>query len=267
MTVDVEVTLPGVVTITMNDQRRYNAVSASMISALRKAFDDARLSRECRAIVVTGAGKGFCAGADLGFEDDPFPDTEGRGQVGVWLKSQEHLAELIIAVRESPKPVVAAIHGAAIGGGLGLALACDIRIAAQSSKFSARFVRVGLTGCDAGTSYLLPRIVGAGRAADLMLTGRDFGAEEAERIGMLSRVVPDGEVVGAALEVAEVIAGHSEYSAAMTKAGLWANLDAPTFRAAIDYENRVQVLGLFTDNVQEAGKAFVEGIPPTWKPM
>jgi enoyl-CoA hydratase len=266
--VDVDVGVrQGVAVVTMDDQRRYNAVSASMISALRKAIDDLRLTRECRAIVLTGAGRGFCAGADLGFEDDPFPDTEGRGQLGAWYKAQEHLAGLVVDLHECPKPVIVAVHGAAIGGGLALALACDVRIGATTSKYSARFIRVGLTGCDAGTSYLLPRIVGAGRAAELLLTGRDVGSEEAERIGLLNRVVPDDEVIDAALEIAELIAGHTEFGAWMTKAGLWANVDAPGLRQALELENRTQVLALFTGNVHEAGAAFVEGRPPVWHPL
>jgi len=257
----------GVVVITMDDQARYNAVSMSMVSALKEAFALAEPTRGWRAAVLTGAGRGFCGGGDMTFRPDPAPDTDGRSEIGRLIRSQGHLAELILAIRELRKPVVAAVHGGAIGGGLGLALACDIRLAAPSATFSARFIRIGITGCDVGTTYLLPRIVGAGRAAELVLTGRDIDAEEAERIGLVSRVVGEREVVGAAIGTAKVLAAHTELGVELTKAGLWANVDAPSLRHAVEHENRTQVLSLLAGQMAEGGKAILERRPPVWKPM
>ena len=139
---------------------------------------------------------------------------------------QEHIAELMLAVHELPQPVVAAVHGAAVGGGLALALASDLRVASTDAFFASHFIRVGLSSCDVGTSYLLPRIIGATRAAELMLTGRRFSAEEADRFGMLNRLVARDDLLATAHELAEAVIANSEYGVYMTKLGLWANLDA-----------------------------------------
>jgi enoyl-CoA hydratase len=218
-------------------------------------------------VVLTGAGKGFCAGANMGGGDELPERARDRGPVGLVQMAQEHIAELILAIRELPQPVIAAVHGAAIGGGLALALACDLRIASDDARFAAHFIRVGLSSCDVGTSYLLPRVVGPTIAAELMLTGRRFGAEEGARIGFLNRVVPHDELLATAIELGELIAANSEYGVYMTKIGLWANLDAPSLRYAMELENRTQVLGTFTGNMTEAGRAFVEKRDPVWRKM
>jgi enoyl-CoA hydratase len=267
MSVDIESRGDGTVVVTMNRPEAYNALSATMVTDLKDAFAEVGGDRSCRTVVLTGVGKGFCAGADLSGTSDPAPDTEGRGQVGLIYKSQEHLAQLILAIRECPKPVIAAIHGAAVGGGFAIALACDVRVATQGARFGAVFIRVGLSSCDVGTSYLLPRIVGAARAAELMLTGRHFGAAEAERIGLVHAVAAEGEAVPSALQTAALINANSEYGVWMTKLGLWANLDAPSLRHAIELENRTQVLGTFTGNMTEAASAFREGRAPVWNLM
>jgi enoyl-CoA hydratase len=129
------------------------------------------------------------------------------------------------------------------------------------------FIRVGLSSCDVGVSYFLPRIVGATRAAELMLTGRHFSGEEADRFGMLNGLAPEGEHVAAAIRLADEIAEQSEYGIWMTKKGLWTNVDAPSLRHAIELENRQQVLGTFTGNMTEAGRAFREKRKPQWNPM
>jgi enoyl-CoA hydratase len=199
---------------------------------------------------------------------DDRPDfAQDRGPVGSVQIMQEHLAELILAIREARLPVIGAIHGAAVGGGLALALACDLRVASDDAFFAAHFIRVGLSSCDVGTSYTLPRIVGPTVAAELMLTGRRFGADEALRLGVLNRVVPQDELLPAADELAAAIAANSEYGIYMTKIGMWTNLDAPSLRHAMELENRTQVLGTFTGNMTEAGRAFVEKRDPEWRPM
>jgi enoyl-CoA hydratase len=203
----------------------------------------------------------------MGGGDDLPERARDRGPVGLVQMSQEHLAELILAMRELPQPLIAAVHGAAIGGGLALALACDLRVASDDARFAAHFIKVGLSSCDVGTSYLLPRVVGPTIAAELMLTGRRFTAEEGASIGLLNRVVPRDELLAAAVELGELIAANSEYGVYMTKIGLWANLDAPSLRYAMELENRTQVLGTFTGNMTEAGRAFVEKRDPIWKPM
>src|SRR5262245_1756903 len=258
----------GVAIVTLDDPERYNALSTGMVSDLKEAFAATREDREVRAVVVTGAGRGFCSGANMAGGDDLPPRARDRGQVGLVQFMQEHLAELMLAVHELPQPVIAAVHGAAVGGGLALALACDLRVASDDAFFASHFIKVGLSSCDVGTSYLLPRIVGATRAAELMLTGRRFTAEEADRMGMLNRRVSSRDhVVPAAVELAAAVTENSEYGVYMTKLGLWTNVDAPSLRAAIELENRTQVLGTFTGNMTEAGEAFREKREAVWKPM
>jgi enoyl-CoA hydratase len=256
-----------VAVLTLNRPERLNALSIEMVLELREAAGEIHRDRGVRVAVLRGAGRGFCSGADLKGDGGSVPGTEAMGELGRIYKMQESLAETILALHECEKPLIAAVHGAAVGGGLALALACDVRIAAPSARFGAVFIRVGLSACDVGVSYFLPRLVGAGRAAELMLTGRHFDAAEAERIGMLHAVVPEAELLERAVEKAREIAANSEYGVWMTKRGLWTNLDAPSLRHAIELENRQQVLGTFTGNMVEAMRAFQEKRPPRWRPL
>lgn len=253
--------------VSMCDSKKRNALSAEMVSELKQAFATVTAERACRAVLLSGDGPGFCSGADLSFSGGSAPDTQGRGPVGRVQKSQEHLAQLMLQIRELSQPVIACVNGAAVGGGLAIALACDLRLASSDAYFSAQFVRVGLSSCDVGTSYLLPRIIGAARAAELMLTGRRFDAEEAFGMGLVARVVAQDALIDEATSLADSIAANSEYGVYMTKIGLWANLDAPSLRHAMELENRTQVLGTFTENMREAGAAFRERREPRWKPM
>jgi enoyl-CoA hydratase len=195
------------------------------------------------------------------------PGAEDLSRLGYIYKSQEHLAELMLLIRELQKPVIAAVNGAAVGGGFAICLSSDVRVASESATFGSVYIKMGLSSCDLGTSYLLPRIVGAARAAELMLTGRIFGSEEAEKIGLVHRVVSGDRLLDSAMETAELIAENNEYGVWMTKQGLWANLDAPSLRHAMELENRTQVLGVFTENLTEAFEAFREGRKPKWKPL
>jgi enoyl-CoA hydratase len=267
--VEVSTIEPGVRLVEMVDRARYNALSAEMVSELVDAFTMLGKERGTRVIVLRGdpAGRGFCAGADLSGTSGPAPDTEGRSQVGLVHRFQEHIANLVLAVHEVRQPVISAVHGAAVGGGLALALASDVRVAAEGAFFAVQFVKVGLSACDVGTSYFLPRIVGAGRAMELMLTGRRFSAEEAERIGLLTRLVPVDGLLDAALDTARAITALSEYSVEFTKLGAWANLDATSLRQAMELENRTQVLGAMTGNMAAATRAFREGGDPEWPPL
>lgn len=258
---------PDVGVVTMNRPERLNALSPSMATDLTEAITALGRDRDTRAIVLCGEGRGFCSGYDLSGDDDPAPDTEGRGPVGSFYRVQQQLSDLVTLIHECEKPVVAAVHGAAVGGGLAVALACDVRVAAPDARFGAVFVKVGLSACDMGVSYFLPRIVGATRAAELMLTGRLFDAAEAERFGMVNAVSEPGGHVAAAVALAEQIAANSEYSVWMTKVGLWANIDAPSFRHAVELENRTQALGTFTGNLDEYAAAFREKRAPRWQPM
>ena len=265
--VAIDSTDPEVWVLCLDRPERLNALSMQLVLDLREAVAKVARDPRCRVAILRGAGRGFCAGADLKGAEDRVPGSEEMGPVGRIYRMQENLAEAILAIHECPKPILAAVHGAAVGGGLAVALACDVRMAATSAVFGSVFIRVGLSSCDVGVSYLLPRIVGAARAAELMLTGRHFGAEEALRIGLVHEVVSEPELLGAATRTARLIAANSEYGVWMTKQGLRANLDAPSLRHAIELENRTQVLGTFTGNMVEAMHAFQERRPPRWKPL
>jgi enoyl-CoA hydratase len=262
-----EVARDGVAVVTLDDEARYNALSSTMVTDLKQAFAELRDAREVRAVVLTGAGRGFCAGANMTGGDELTPSARDRGPVGLVQMAQEHLAELMLAIREARQPVVAAVHGAAVGGGLALTLVSDLRVASDDAFFASHFIKVGLSSCDVGTSYLLPRIVGPTLAAELMLTGRRFHAEEALRTGFLNRLTTRAELLDTAVNLAALIVENNEYGVYMTKLGLWANVDAPSLRHAMELENRTQVLGTFTGNMREAQTAFVEKRDPNWSPM
>src|SRR5262245_47351560 len=183
----------GVALVTLDDRERYNALSSAMVHELSDALSTLRDDRDVRAVVLTGAGRGFCAGANMAGNEDLPPRARDRGPVGLVQVMQEDLAALVLAVHELPQPVIAAVHGAAVGGGLALALASDLRVASHDAFFASHFIRVGLSSCDVGTSYMLPRIVGTTMAAALMLPAGRRPAALAGRLGLLNPLVPPGE--------------------------------------------------------------------------
>lgn len=256
-----------VLLVELDDPERYNALSGRMITELKDVFASLKDDRAARVVVLSGRGRGFCAGANMGGDDEVPERARDRGPVGFIHEYQEHIAELMLAVHEARPPVIAAVHGAAVGGGLALALASDLRLAAPDAYFASHFIRVGLSSCDVGTSYWLPRVVGPTVAAELMLTGRRVPAAEAAELRLVNRVVDADGLLDAALELAAGITANSEYGVITTKLGLWANFDAPSLRAAMELENRTQVLGTFTGNMAEAGRAFRDKRDPEWAPF
>jgi enoyl-CoA hydratase len=256
----VEQVRPGIAKITLNRPERLNAMNHALVRDLYTALDDLGADRSCRVIVLTGAGRGFCAGLDLGEGASP-PETGRMGRAQAGMTVQKLIAGLVPRMRAVPQPIIAAVNGPASGGGLALALASDVRIAAESARFNVAFIRVGLSGCDIGVSWLLPRLVGASRAFELLLTGRLIDSGEADRIGLVTRVVPDGAVVDAALETAELIVGNSPFGVRMTKEVMWSQLEIGSLHAGIDLENRTQVLSSFTGDLTEAMSAFFEKRP------
>ena len=261
-TVRIERVRPEIDVITLDRPERLNAMNHELVADLHAALHQVGTDNTCRVVILTGAGRGFCAGLDLkGSGQAPGTDGLGRPQAG--LRSQQHIAELVPQLRNLRKPVIAAVNGPAAGGGLAQALASDVRIAAASARCNVAFVRIGLSGCDIGVSWLLPRLIGASRAFELLLTGRLIDAETAERYGLVSRVVPDGEVVDAAIEIAEEIRANSPFGVWMTKEVMWSNLET-SMQAGIDLENRTQILTTFTEDMAEAMSAFLEKRPPTF---
>lgn len=259
----VEVTRPrpGVVQLTLNRPERLNAMTSELVTQLHTALDEIAIDPEARVVVLTGAGRGFCAGLDLtGYGTAPHADHLGPTPRGFAV--QKHIASLIPKLRSLPQPVIAAVNGAAAGGGFALVLGCDIRLAARSSKFNAAFVRIGLSACDIGTSWLLPRLVGVARAQELMLTGRIFLADEAYRIGLVVEVYEDDRLLDAAYAKADEVMANSPFGVALTKEGMWSALEIPGLQAAIDLENRQQIMASATADHREAMTAFLERRPP-----
>ena len=250
----------GITQITLNRPGRLNAMDHALVAGLHDALDALVDDRSCRVIVLTGAGRGFCAGLDLTDGASP-PAARGLGRAQAGMTVQKSIAGLVPKMRAMPQPIVAAVNGAASGGGLALALASDVRIAATSARFNVAFVRVGLSGCDIGVSWLLPRLVGASRAFELLLTGRFVDATEADRIGLVARVVDDGQVVASARETAELIVANSPFGVRMTKEVMWSQLEVGSLQAGIDLENRTQILASFTGDLTEAMQAFMDKRP------
>jgi enoyl-CoA hydratase/carnithine racemase len=254
---------PEVAVITLNRPDALNAITFELVDDLHAALDEVDRDNSCRVVVLTGEGRGFCSGLDL---KSIGPSSMSQGITGAraGMRSQEHIANLVPHLRRIQQPVIAAINGVAYGGGLAIACGCDIRIAAKSARMCVQFIKVGIGGCDIGISYTLPRLVGVSRAHDLILTARTFDAAEAERIGLVSRVVPDGTALETALEIADTLCSYSPFGVVMTKQVMWANVDAPNVEAAIHMENRTQILASTTGDVTEAAMAFMEKRAPVW---
>ena len=254
---------PGVTRITLNRPEKLNALTTGLVEGLHAALDAIAADNVCRVVVLTGAGRGFCAGLDLGGYGSA-PHTEGQGPTQAGLAVQKHIANLIPHLRSLPQPVIAAVNGPAAGGGFALVLGCDIRIAAATARFNAAFIRIGLSACDIGTSWLLPRLIGAARAQELMLTGRLFDADEAARIGLVTDVVADDALLATAFAKADEIMLNTPFGVALTKEGMWSALEIPGMQAAIDLENRQQIMASATADHREAMQAFLERRPPIY---
>jgi enoyl-CoA hydratase len=264
-TVEVSSPLDGVLLVTLNRPDCLNAMNAQLVEELRAVLDTIRRDPSCRIVILTGAGRGFCSGFDLtGYGE--VPDIEPMaGAAQRAMAMQTHIAGLIPALRALRQPVIAAVNGPAVGGGLALVLGSDVRVAAVSATFGIGFVRIGLTGCDVSTSWTLPKLVGVGRAHELMLTGRVFGAEEALRYGLVVDVVELDALLGRVLDTAGQIMANSPAGVALTKEVMWSALEIPGQRAAMDLENRTQVLLLQTADHTEARLAFLERRDPMFE--
>lgn len=245
----------GLGVLTLDREDRLNALSLPMVAELHRALDELADDLETRVVILTGAGRAFCAGTDL---RDELEHEASLGHVQSTYRLQQRVAGLSVKLRDIPQPVIAAVHGHAVGGGLSLATACDIRIADDTARFSAAFIKIGLSGGDLGVSWFLPRIVGASAAAEVMYTGRTITPQEALQLGLVSRAVAEGQDVHAARMLAQDILGNSPFGVRMTKELLNVSLDAPGLRHSIELENRTQVLCLMTEDFAEGKASFVE---------
>ncbi|CAM3305823.1 enoyl-CoA hydratase/isomerase family protein [Nocardioides dubius] len=266
MSTTVEVTEPvaGVRVLRLNRPDRMNTLNAELVDTLHARLAEIARDRDCRVVVLTGAGRAFCAGLDLEGYGDP-ERIETMGFTLGTLDRQRLIAGLVERLHTLPQPVIAAVNGPAAGGGLALVCASDIRIAATGTAFAVGFIRAGYSACDIGLSWLLPRIVGAGPAHELMLTGRRFDAEEAHRMQLLTQVVPEPELLATALAKAGEILRNPPASVELTKQGMWLALEMPSLRAAIELENRQQVLTALTEDQPEAMRAFLDKRDPDYR--
>ena len=251
----VEKPQPHTSVITLNRPERLNAMSIELVieldDALRAVADD----NDTYVVVLTGAGRGFCSGLDLK-DYGVIPNIDGLTVGRIAQRSMRYYSRLILTMRRMPQPVLAAINGPAYGGGMCLTLGAELRIAGESAEFNATGIVNGLTSTELGASWLLPRLVGAAHSNDMLLTGRKIDAAEALRMGLVSRVLPDDELLPAVLELAGRMSEFSPYGLAMTKDIIWVNLENPSLEAAIEIEDRNQLMLGFTENLPEAIRAF-----------
>jgi enoyl-CoA hydratase len=248
--------------ITLNDPGTLNSMSFELVGALYDAIAEVAQDNACAVVILTGRGKGFCSGMNLDDVGAP-PNIDGLPLSRIAIRAMEYMSGITLALRDMPQPIIAAINGPAYGGGMCLPLGCDIRLAGQSAVFRSAGITNGLAGTELGVSYLLPRLIGASRANEMILSGRVIDANEAERTGLVSRVVADEALMDEALKLAEQICGWSTNGVHMTKRVMWAGLEAGSLTAAIDCENRNQLMArMLTKNLEEAIAARDEARTP-----
>ncbi len=256
---------PHTSVIIMDRLERMNSLSFDLVVPLREAIDEVASDNDTWCAVLTGADKAFCSGADTR-DLQPPPNSDGLTLTRLATRAMQVIADLIPAMRHMPQPLICAINGAAIGGGLCLALGCDIRIAGESAYFRAAGINNGLTATELGMSFLLPRAVGSTRAFDIMLSGRDVSSKEAAEIGLVSRTVPDDDLMETVLDLADQINGWSTQGVSLTKRMIWAGMETGSLDAAIELESHTQLyVRLTTQNFEEATRARKQGRKPDFK--
>jgi enoyl-CoA hydratase/carnithine racemase len=254
-----EVAREGALTwLTLNRPEALNALDSTLVDELRDFLTRLPGERETRVVVIRGAGRAFCAGLDL---------KEARPQMGgvpEGLRIQRHISEIPLLMRRAPQVFIACVHGAAAGGGFAIALAADVRLAGASARMNAAFIRIGLSACDVGVSYFLPRLIGASVASELLLTGRFIGAERALAVGLVSAVVPDERLEAEARSLAAEMLATTPLGLRLTKECLAASLDAGSLEQVIAMEDRNQVLCVQSQDFREGVAAFLEKRPPRY---
>ena len=255
---------PDVALVTLNRPERMNSMAFDVMVPLKGVLEELRYDNSVRVVVLTGAGRGFSSGADHKSAGS-VPHVAGLTRPTYALRSMEILDDVILALRRLHQPVIAAVNGAAIGGGLCLALACDVRVAAEGAYFRAAGINNGLTASELGLSYLLPRAIGSSRAFEIMLTGRDVDAQEAERIGLVSSVVAEEALLDTCYAMADRMAAFSRPGIELTKRTLWSGLDAASLEGHMQAEGLGQLfVRLLTANFEEAVAARAEKRDPAF---
>ncbi|MFX0083085.1 MAG: enoyl-CoA hydratase/isomerase family protein [Candidatus Hodarchaeota archaeon] len=263
----------GISIITLDRPKRLNAINFEMIEEFLHYLNRLENNYDIRVVILTGEGRAFSAGLDLKemvslesnevYEKDPrFRYLKTKDSIKVSFMLQRRITQIMIKLRKIPQPVIAAVKGPAYGGGLALSLAADIRIAGESSVFCNAFIKIGVSGADCGSTYWLPRLIGFSNAAEMIYTGKDVAAKEAERIRLVSRVVPDEIIINEALKIAKNMLNKSVLGLRLTKEALNINIDAPSLESAIELENRTQNVCSQSIDTDEAMLAFFEKREP-----
>jgi enoyl-CoA hydratase len=251
--------------VTLDRPERMNAMAFDVMVPLRETLEAIAVDNDVRAVILTGEGVGFCSGADLTDAGIP-PNIDGLALPAIARRSMKVLEDVITTIRLLPQPVIAAVNGAAIGGGFCLAVATDIRVASEDAYFRAAGINNGLTASELGLSYLLPRAIGSSRAFEIMLTGRDVQAAEAAAIGLVSQTVVPAELLPTCLAMAERIVGFSQVGVHLTKQTLRSGLEASSLASQIEHEGLAQLyVRLLSNNFEEAIRARKQNRPPVFE--
>ena len=250
----------GVATITLNRPDKLNALTLDVYADLRDLLTEIEHREDVAALVITGTGKGFCSGGDV---DEIIGELLRTGDNRKVLEFTRMTGAVVQRLRELPRPVIAAVNGTAAGAGAVIALASDFRLLARSASFRFLFTKVGLAGADMGCAYLLPRLVGLGRATEILMLGERVSPEEAERIGLANRVVFDADLADEAQALARRLADGPAFAYAATKSLLTKEQDM-TLSASIEMEAWVQAMLMRSEDHAEFYRAFTEGRDPNW---
>lgn len=261
--VEVEHVDEAIRVVRLSRPERLNALSIDLAVELDGTLEAVGADNTARIVVLTGEGRAFCSGLDLK-DYGVIPNIDHLSVHRIASRSMRTYSQLTRRLRHIPQPVIAAVNGPAYGGGMCLALGADLRIAGESAEFNATGIVNGLTSTEMGAGWILPRLIGSANSNDLMLTGRRVDAAEALRMGLVSRVVPDERLLDEALEMAASMARYSHYGLEMTKQALWAEQEISSLEAAIEFEDRNQLMAGFTDNLPEAIRAFDAGRDPVY---
>ncbi|MEY4951174.1 MAG: hypothetical protein RL698_3385 [Pseudomonadota bacterium] len=248
--------------LVLNRPEALNAMDDRLIAEVSDFFRGLSEDLRTRVVILRGEGRAFCAGLDLKAQGGG-GDGVG-GSVAGGLRVQRRVSEIVMLMRRAPQPIIAAVHGAACGGGFAMALASDVRIAGESARMNAAFIRIGLSACDVGVSYFLPRIVGASVASELLLTGDFIEAKRAEATGLVSRVVPDVALVDAARELAKRMLRNAPLGLRLTKECLKHSIDAGSLEQAVAMEDRNQILAAQSADFREGIVAFLQKREPNF---
>ncbi len=277
-TIKFELKENGIGLLTLNRPEKLNAMSFQMIEDLNKIFDHLIINLDCRVLILKAEGRAFCAGLDLKEstilqskkkpqelkEKFFFINVPEKDTIKAKIYAQWYTSQLIVKMRKISQPIIALINGPASGAGFAFALAADIRIAGQNARFNNAFINIGFSGSDLASSYHLPRLIGMSRAAEILYTGRFISAEEAEKIGLVSKVVDDTKLLNAAIGLAEELLKKSPLGLRMTKQAINLSLDSPSLETMIQLENRTQMLCSVSDDLMEGVQSFFEKRDPKY---